>query len=407
MPFASGRKWLLILAVVGIAAVAGTFVLMRSSGKRPEDAAGPAGAAPNDSGEAAQASSGGEQGGTGSGKDRKNGKEKEKTPIPVSVAAVAVGPVSSYITSTANLVPENDVKVLAESEGRVTDVLVEEGDRVSKGQPLSLLAREDAEIALRKARVKEENARMKFERAEKMVTDQLVSREEFDRLRTEHEVARQEAAEAQWKLDKTTIRSPFRGRITERIVQPGQHVRPGDVLYSVADFDPLIARIYLPERDVFGLQEGREVRIRLKASEETRFRGRIRQISPIVDPSTGTVKVTVEAIEPPAEVRPGAFVSIDIIRETRPRAVLIPREAVIRELADAYVFVAKGEKAERRTIALGLEEGPHVEAVSGVKAGEQVIIAGQGGLRDGAPIKVIPTSEASDLQARVDHPRRG
>jgi membrane fusion protein (multidrug efflux system) len=289
----------------------------------------------------------------------------------------------------------------------VTDVLVEEGDRVSKGQPLSLLAREDAEIALRKAQVKEENARMKFERAQKMVSDQLVSREEFDRLKTEHEVARQEAAEAQWKLDKTTIRSPFRGRITERIVQPGQHVRPGDVLYSVADFDPLIARIYLPERDVFGLQEGREVRIRLKASEETRFRGRIRQISPIVDPATGTVKVTVEAIEPPAEVRPGAFVSIDIIRETRPRALLVPREAVIRELADAYVFVANGEKAERRNIALGLEEGTHVEAISGVTAGEQVIVAGQGGHRDGAPIKVIPTSEASDLQARVDHPRRG
>src|SRR5205814_1661947 len=108
-----------------------------------------------------------------------------------------------------------------------------------------------------------------------------------------------------------------------------------------------------------------DVRITLKASDTTRFRGRIRQISPVVDTATGTVKLTVEATAPPPEVRPGAFVTIDIVRETHPQAVLLPREAVIRELQDAYVFVASAGIAEKRTVSLGLEEGTRIEALSG------------------------------------------
>ena len=79
-----------------------------------------------------------------------NGNGK-KSPVPVNVAAISRGAISSYVTSTANLVPENEVKVLAEAEGRLADLRVEEGDRVARGQVLASLAKDDAEIALRKA----------------------------------------------------------------------------------------------------------------------------------------------------------------------------------------------------------------------------------------------------------------
>ncbi len=332
---------------------------------------------------------------------------KEKTPIPVSVAPIATGAVSSYISATANLVPENEVKVLAESEGRVADLLVEEGHRVARGQVLAQLVKDDAEIVLKKAQVRLENARINFERAQQEVASNLISREQFDKDYLDHQIAQQELAEAQWRLEKTTIKAPFGGRITERFMKPGQHIRPGDQLFTVSDFDPLIARIFLPEKDVFGLKEGRDVRITLKANDATRFHGRIRQISPVVDTATGTVKLTIEAAAPPAEVRPGAFVTIDIVRETRTLAVLVPREAVIRELQDAYVFVVNGSVAEKRTVSLGLEEGGRIEALSGVKAGEQVIVAGQGGLKQGSPIKVMASPEASDLGSAGDRPVRG
>jgi membrane fusion protein, multidrug efflux system len=317
--------------------------------------------------------------------------EAEKAPVPVRVAEIATGPVSSYLSATANLVPDNQVAVLAEAEGRVGRLLVEEGDRVARGQVLASLAREDQEIALEKARLREENARLAFERGQRMLDESLISRETFEKLTMEHDLSRSERAEAQALLAKTTIRAPFGGRVTARKVDPGQHVRPGDELFTVADFEPLVAYVHLPEKEVLGLKAGRQVRITQKAAEDVRFRGRIRQISPVVDAATGTVKVTVEAVAPPASVRPGGFVTVEIVRETRPDAVLMPREAVLRELQSAHVFVVAEGKAERRDVTLGLEEGGAVQALSGVEPGDQVIVAGQGSLKAGAPVRVLET----------------
>lgn len=325
----------------------------------------------------------------GEGDEEENG----KAPVPVEVVEVQAGSVSSYISSSANLVAENEVKILAEVEARVLRLLVEEGDIVRQGETLAMLVRGDQEIGHKKAELRELNARQAYERGKDLAAKELISREEFDRLTTDYEIAREELAEAEWSLSKTTIRAPFSGRITDRMTQVGQHLRPGDELFQLTDFDPLIARIYLPERDVIGLEEGREVRIGLNADPLIRFQGRIRQISPIVDIATGTIKVTIEAEEPPVEVRPGSFVTIGIVRETRPDTLLVPREAVLRELQKAHVFVADGDLAVKRTVTLGLEEGDLIEALSGVEAGEKVIVAGQGSLKDGSPIKLLEPTE--------------
>ncbi len=398
----------LILAVVATAAVYFTFLKSppgpeaATAGVQAADGSGQAAvahASKDDKSADDAAAKDGEKG------DKKDEKDK-KAPVPVNVATITTGPVSSYISSTANLVSESEVKVLAEAEGRVAVLKVEEGDRVTRGQVLAELVRDDAEIALKKAELRETNARLAYERGVKAVDENLLSREDFDKLTMENQIAQQELAEAKWKLEKTTIRSPFTGHVTQRVIQLGQHVRPGDDLFTVADFDPLIARIYLPEKDIYGLQEGRGVKITLKARETTSFQGRVRQISPVVDTATGTVKVTVEATAPPPEVRPGAFVTIDIVRETRPKALLLPREAVVHELQDSFVFVVSGETATKRSISIGLEEGDNVQALSGVEAGEQVIVAGQGGLKDGSAIKIISSTEASTYHREPDLPAR-
>ena len=400
-----GRRFLILLAITAllIAGGAAGVHLYRSqsaaeSGNEEDVSADAGSGSGNDSVALAsdkRTGDSGEEGGDGNG----------KAPVPVSVSEIGVGAVSSYITSTANLVPEDEVQILAEAEGRLKKLHVEEGDQVRRGEILASLVRDDEEIAIKKAQLRATNARLAHERATRVVGEELMSREDFDRITMEHEVAQQELAEAEWKLEKTMIRAPFGGRITQRDVKLGQHVKLDEILFTIADFDPLIARIYLAEKDVYGLVEGRHVRITLKVHRDTRFEGRIRQISPVVDTATGTVKVTVEAIAPPPAVRPGAFVTVDIVRETRADAVLLPREAVIRELQEAYVFIANGEVAEKRAVALGLEEGGAIQAISGVDPGEQVIVAGQGGLKDGSPIKIIPTAKASDLDSPDGRPR--
>ncbi len=315
--------------------------------------------------------------------------EKKKEPANVAVEPVAEGTISSFIAATANLVAEDDVQIVAETEGKATHLYVEEGDYVQKGQKLLQVDPADRQLEVQKAELALRNARIYLERGEKMTADQLISTEELDRLRYDRDVARHDLGDAQHKLGKTIVRSPFAGTITIREVRQGQNVKVGDPLFSVADFDPLVARIFLPEREVIDLREGQAAELHLKARPDVRFKGHIRQISPIVDTASGTVKVTVEAADPPASVRPGAFVSVGIVRQTRAAALLIPRTAVIRELQETFVFVAEGDSAKRRIVELGLQEGDRCEVIAGLVAGEQVVVSGQGALKNDAPIKIL------------------
>ncbi len=315
--------------------------------------------------------------------------EDKELPVPVEVAEITAGDIASYISATANLVAEDQVKVKSEAEGRVEQLNVEEGDLVKKGQILAVLVQDEARIAKSKVELKASNTSAALLRAQDSFDQGLISSEAFDKLKMDHEIAMQEVAEAEWRLAKTVIRAPFTSRVTERFITLGQHLHPGDDLFTVADYDPLIARIYLPENDVIELEEGREVRITPAAGTELSFTGRIRQIAPVVDTATGTVKVTVEALRAPAGVRPGAFVAIDIVRERHSGALLLPRESVIRELRTAHVFVTEDGTAVKKAVTLGIEEGDNVEVLTGLEAGDSVVTAGQGGLDDGQKIKVL------------------
>lgn len=404
------KLFMILLVVVVGAAGAGWFYLSAASSDQQDQSA--QGAEAGDSaGEDGSADEGEPQAEDESGKsesdDSKEGDGEEESAIPVNVAEIETGTVSSYISATANLVAENEVKILSESEGRVERLLVEEGDPISRDALLATLVDDDEQIAVQKAMVRESTARAAYERAERMAAQKMISPEEFDNTSRDYKVAVQELEEARWNLSKTELRSPFAGKVTARMITVGQHVRIGDELFTITDFDPLVARIFLPEKDVVDLSGERPVRITLKADEDVSFNGRIRQISPVVDVATGTVKVTVEAVNPPGQVRPGGFVTVDIIKETRPNVVVLPREAVIRELQRAHVFVITDEeKAEKRTVKLGLEEDEQIEILEGVSAGEQVIVAGQGSLKDGSKVKIIPVATAQDASARSKRPAR-
>ena len=391
------RLRLLSLVVGAFIVVIAVLVVMNLAASQADGASTEdQGKEKTESTENAKAQADGEEQAEGDSEGEGDGEEKdEKAPVPVEIAAIEPGTVSAYISSTANLVAEFEVKVLAEVEGRVLTLHVEEGDRVRQGQVLATLVPDDEQISVKKAQLRESNARLAHRRAKDLVEKELISLEEYDKLEIEYGIAQQELAEAEWALSKTSIRAPFRGRLTQRMTQMGQHVQVGDELFQVTDFESLITRIYLPERDVLGLTEGREVRIRLNAAPDVAFAGHIRQISPIVDTATGTIKITVAALEPSDGVRPGSFVTVDIVRETRSDTLLIPREAVLRELQKAHVFVASSDVAEKRAVTLGLEEGDYIEALTGVEAGESVIVAGQGGLKDGSPVKVLDGQEST------------
>jgi membrane fusion protein (multidrug efflux system) len=181
---------------------------------------------------------------------------KDKPATPVAVARVEAGRISAYVNATANLVAEDEVEVVAEAEGKVVELLVDEGQSVRKGQKLLQIDRGDAALAVQKAELALRNATIGLERSDKMAAERLISPQDLDKVRYERDVAAHELEQARHNLQKTVIAAPFSGRITLRQVQLGQTVKPGDALFTLADFEPLVARIFLPEREVLTLRVG-------------------------------------------------------------------------------------------------------------------------------------------------------
>jgi len=233
-----------------------------------------------------------------------------------------------------------------------------------------------------------------------MRAEDLSSAEEFQASLSELENTRAEEGLAQLNLSYTTVAAPFQGRITGRLVDVGQNVSVGTPLFDISDFDPLLARVHVPSREFNQLKRDQDVDLVLD-SDGTRLKGRIKLISPVIDPTSGTIKITVEVNAYPAGVRPGDFASVKIVTEQRENATLVPRAAVLTDKGETVVYVpvdAEGENggvtAERRVVETGFTDDAHTEIVTGLAPGEAVVVKGQRSLKHGTLLKILESAEA-------------
>jgi membrane fusion protein, multidrug efflux system len=312
----------------------------------------------------------------------------------VDVLAVQVGPIASSIEATANLVAERQVAVVAEQDGRLLELAVDEGQDIAAGDLVGVLDGRSAKNAIAAAKIKVSGASATHGRADKLARQQLLAAEELEKLGNARESAAQELASAKWQLTRTRVRAPISGRVTKRHVVAGKWVRTGDPIVDVTDFGVLVARIHIPERDALRLAPGREATLILQADASVRFTGLVRRIAEVVDVKSGTVEIVIEVTEVPPQVRSGSFVAIRIEREREAMAQWIPREAIVRESSGAVVFVVEDGVAHRRELELGTEQGARVAVRSGVVAGELVVLAGQTALRDGEAVQLRPVVPA-------------
>ena len=357
--------------------------------------------------------------------------DKENEASPVEVTPAKRDSISSFLSSTTNLRALRLVDVAARSDGVIQSVLVEEGDFVKKGQVLCRLDDTDVKIRLQLARQKLaqaelqgetaghreaqavaqiENSRRELERIEKAYREDLVSEQGYTQAKYQHEELEHEAQisasetraaahrvkeldgemqQAEIELQRTRIRAPFSGRITERTVEVGRTIRNLDSLFKLGAFSPLQADVFLSEGEAHNVRSGLKAMVRLGVDEAVQVEGRVARVSPVVDQSSGTVKVTVELNPSSDGFKPGAFVRVDIRTDTRSDAVLVPKRAVLDEDGEKYVFVAGTDTAKRTSVRIGFESDGWVEIREGVAAGEKVVVAGQGALKDGSKIRIV------------------
>ncbi len=326
-----------------------------------------------------------------SSKEKGKDKPKEEKKLPVEVAVAKTGSISSSIITTASLEPEQQVTMLSETQGVVDRILVDEGNHVREGQVIAQLSNREKSVALEKATIRLENAKQEMDRKQRSWDQKLISQSDFDKAKYDMDVAQSERNTALVDLDRSTIRAPFTGIVTERFIEKGQNINPQSQLFTILDADPLEAKIYLPEKEILGLQDKQSAELTLNSQKDVVFNGIIKQINPSVDSKTGTVKVTIEITKAPAQVRPGSFVDVKLVTQRHDNALLVPKKALIDEAGSKYVFMINGNTAARRNIQIGFMDDQFAEVISGIKAGESVVIAGQGSLHDGSKTETVAT----------------
>ena len=176
------------------------------------------------------------------------------------------------------------------------------------------------------------------------------------------------------------------------------NVTTNQVLFRITDFDPLLCPIQVPEKELSRLKLDQPAQIVVEAWPEERFQARVLRISPVVDATTGTIKVTLE-VGARGKLRPGMFASVFLEMDTHDRALVIPKSALSFETFGDTVYVANEGIAERRDLNLGFEEADHVEVLEGLSEAERVIVVGQDGLSDGTPIQVLAGPGADESAA--------
>lgn len=276
------------------------------------------------------------------GRKTANAALPQKTAIPVEVAHVKKKDINTYLLFNCTIEAEKLVDILAKTSGQVEEILVEEGQKVTKGQALAKLDEAESLLALKEAKIRYENAKLIYERSQRTYKDNITSKEQLEESRLQYETSMVDYERKKLEYTYYTITSPITGIVVIRAIEVGSVVEKNQNVFTVADFNPLLARIHVPEKDLNKIKEGQHALITIESLPGLQFNGMVKMVSPIVDPESGTIKVTVEieyTVGTP--LMPGMFASVYTITERHANALIIPKKALLFETEGPEVFVVK------------------------------------------------------------------
>lgn len=329
--------------------------------------------------------------GKGKGKGDKDEASAEPLAAPVEVVALSRGAMEAVLRYSADLEAEQSVPVQSQSPQvrRVVQLLVEEGQRVGRGQLLAKLQDDEQRHAVSRVQGQITKARADFARQERLFEQKLISEQAFTEMRHELEQLEIELADARQTWQHTEVRAPIGGVVTVRRVKLGDPVSGGQPLFEIVDFDTLVALVFVPERELGRVRPGQAVRLTSQAVPGVIFPGTVDRVAPVVDPKSGTVKVTVRV--PFQEgLLPGMFLDVQLVTAVRPDALLLPKRALLVDHDQTWVYRLKDDgSVERLLVEPVLEDASNVEVREGLAEGDRVVVAGQAGLKPGAKVRVV------------------
>jgi len=349
------------------------------------------------------------------------------------------------VQAVGSLFPLEESTLSSEVEARVAEVLADVGDAVHAGQPLILLDKQELEFeverqrgavmqvraqlgigandplpsdvrklaSVQKAEADYVDAKQKYDRAQSMFKDQLISREQFDdvamRLQSteaSYNLALQEVDRlkallvsneasqhlAEKKLADATIWAPYPASVKSRNVHPGEYLRLQSPVMVLVRTDRLRARLAVPERWAGWVKEGTTVNLHVEAFSGEAFPGKVTRINPAVSQDSRTFEVEAIVDNRDGRLKPGFFLQASLPSEKKERAVFVPAEAVNYRYGVYKVFVLNGNRVSERQIRPAGqnqdEKGWRFEIAEGLNPGDRVAAAVSGELHDGDSVTI-------------------
>lgn len=338
--------------------------------------------------------------------DDKEQQSYQYPPIKVAVATVATESAPRMFYGVGELEAGRQVFVAAETNGRITQIGFESGQKVKKEQLLVQLndAVEQADLARYQAQLL--NATRLHNRTTALADKHLVAEAQVDSTRAERDIAQGLIRQTQALIAQKAIRAPFDGIIGIRQVHEGQYLNPGEAIASLVDTQTLKLNFSLDEQASPELYVGQLVDIKVDAYPEKTFPARIHAIDPIVGKSR-MIQLQATLENSHGELKAGMYANVNVIRQTNNQVLTIPETAVTYTAYGDTVFIAEGSEntmiAKQISVKVGQRWAGKVEIEQGLKLGEKVITSGQLRLNNGSTITLVEhdTLENSPLASAL------
>lgn len=320
-------------------------------------------------------------------------------PVVIEAEPVRVAELLDAVTAVGTLRSAESVVLKSEIPGRIARVMFADGSQVAKGDALIVFDASVQQALVNQARAERDLAAAKLKRTEELFQKKFLSAAALDDAKATEEIAAAKLALAQANLDKMTIRAPFAGQIGIRQVSVGDYLKEGVELVNLEDLSSMKADFRVPEQISGRLAVGQTVQLQSDAFAGANFPAKVVAIDPAVDASGRSLLLRAELRDVSRRLKPGMFVRVRLVLESRPNAIVIPEEALVTAQNRLTVFKVVEGKAVATPVVTGLrsqlDQRAVVEVTKGLAPDDVVVTAGQIKIRgNNVPVKVAEPAPA-------------
>jgi membrane fusion protein (multidrug efflux system) len=300
------------------------------------------------------------------------------------------------VRATGRIEAVQAVDLRPDEEGRITGLLFREGQSVAAGTPLVRI--DDALLRAQAERAKADRdlALQQRERVRRLRAENAAAPADLERVEAAARSAEATLAVLQLQIERSIVRAPFAGMVGQRFVSIGDYATTATRLLTLQTMDPQRAVIEVPERHAGSLERGQAVEFTVAAEPGRVFKAVVEFIDPVVQPESRTIMVKARAPNPGRLLKAGMFIEARLATATRADAIVVPEDAIQPLRTANVVWAVVDGKASRRVVQLGARSDGAVEIVSGVQAGEQVVVGGLERMAEGMPVAPRPRAAAKD-----------